>query len=47
MRNTYTVSNDNDANDYFVVEGKDTEDAALAALEILGWNISKTEETED
>jgi len=40
----YTVINDFDGNEQFEVEGKNVEEAALAALETLGWNLCSSDE---
>lgn len=35
----FTIQNDNDANDSFVVKAIDVQDAALEALNMLGWRL--------
>jgi hypothetical protein len=45
--NKYKIINDYDANDSFEVEAATTEDAALEALERLGWWIANADDNED
>ena len=43
----YTIVNDNDPNDTFEVEAKNSDDAAHFALENLGWWVSVSNESEN
>jgi hypothetical protein len=38
---TYTIVSDNDGNDSFEVEAADPADAAVKALQVLGWWVAK------